>query len=61
MKTFFVFLGLQVCVMVILRRKLVMVMFEDIQQSKGLLNLVPDKFFEDNQQEVEKLIRALQN
>ncbi|TNV87876.1 hypothetical protein FGO68_gene16169 [Halteria grandinella] len=60
-KAFFIFLTLQIIAMFILRKKLVWLMCDDIQQSKSILNLVPDQFFMENQQGVEKIIRALQD
>ncbi|TNV87908.1 hypothetical protein FGO68_gene2105 [Halteria grandinella] len=56
---FFLFLAFQIFTVTLLRGKLIWIMRDDIQQSKGILNLVPDEFFQQNQQEVEKIIKAL--
>ena len=48
-------------IMLVLRSKLVEDMREDIFQSRGILNLIPDSFFETNRQKVENLIKILKD
>lgn len=58
---FLVFLAFQIVILLILRGKLIHTMKEDIFQSRGILNLIPDTFFEQNRDKVEKLIKKLKD
>lgn len=58
---FLVFLAVQVLILLVIRSTLIDNMKEDIFQSRGILNLIPDSFLMANRQKVEKLIRKLKN
>lgn len=58
---FLVFLAFQIVILLILRGKLIHTMKEDVFQSRGILNLIPDTFFEQNRDKVEKLIKKLKD
>lgn len=58
---FLVFLAFQIVILLILRGKLIHTMKEDVFQSRGILNLIPDEFFEKNRDKVEKLIKKLKD
>ena len=53
---FFAFLCFQLAVLLFFRRKLLQIMKDDIFLSRGILNLIPDTFFEVNRAEAERLI-----
>jgi hypothetical protein len=44
-----------------LRENLIRHMCEDVFKIRGILNLIPDSFFEQNRTKVEKLIRNLKD
>ena len=58
---FLIFLAIQIVILVLLRDRLIETMKEDIFQSRGILNLIPDTFFEQNRDKVEKLIKKLKD
>lgn len=43
------------------RRRLVGGMREDIFASRGILNLIPEEFFDENKENVESLIKRLKD
>lgn len=55
------FLAVQIVILLVIRSTLIDNMKEDIFQSRGILNLIPDSFLMANRQKVEKLIRKLKN
>lgn len=55
--TFFAFVIFQVFILVVLRKSLIKVLKEDMFQSRGILNLIPPEYFEENRDTVEKLIK----
>ncbi|TNV87799.1 hypothetical protein FGO68_gene10995 [Halteria grandinella] len=59
MALFVVFLGIQVSSLVVMRRKMIELMREDIYKSRGILNLIPNSFFEQNKQIVEGIMQKL--
>lgn len=46
-------------VLIVFRDRMIMRMREDIFESRGILNLIPNHFFEDNKQAVDSLIKKL--
>ncbi|TNV87946.1 hypothetical protein FGO68_gene6125 [Halteria grandinella] len=58
---FIVFLAFQLSVLLILRQKLINIMKAEVFQSRGILNLIPEEFFEENRDSVEKLIKTLKD
>ncbi len=58
---FLIFLIIQIIILLFLRGRLIEMMKEDVFQSRGILNLIPDDFFEQNRENVEKLITKLKN
>ncbi|TNV87853.1 hypothetical protein FGO68_gene5771 [Halteria grandinella] len=58
---FLIFLGVQIFTIMLFRGKLIDTMQEDIFQSRGILNLIPDSFFLKNKDKVEKIIRKLKD
>ena len=58
---FFAFLCFQLVILVYLRGKLIAAMKQDMFQSRGILNLIPDAFFEENRDAVERLIQKLKD
>lgn len=59
--TFIIFLALQLIILVYMRSKLIEIMREDVFQSRGILNLIPEDFFDDNKDSVQKLIKKLKD
>lgn len=59
MTLFFVFLGLLFTAMTLLRRKMINMMRDDIFKSRGILNLIPNSFFEQNKSIVEGIMKKL--
>lgn len=57
--TFLIFLGIQIIIMLFLRDRLIDMMKEEVFQSRGILNLIPDEFFDKNRGSVENLIKRL--
>ena len=45
---FIIFLVIQIIILLFLRARLIEMMKEDVFQSRGILNLIPDDFFEQN-------------
>lgn len=58
---FILFLCFQVAMLFYLRQTLIGVMREDVFKSRGILNLIPDSFFEQHRSKVEKLIKTLKD
>jgi hypothetical protein len=58
---FLVFLGFTIVVLTLVRSKLISWMKNDIFGSRGILNLIPDNFFETNRQRVESLIKKIKD
>ncbi|TNV72435.1 hypothetical protein FGO68_gene10415 [Halteria grandinella] len=57
---FMVFIAFQVLTFV-LRGLVISVMKEDVFKSRGILNLIPEELFEENREQVEKLIKKLKD
>jgi hypothetical protein len=47
--------------LLILREKLIDIMKNEVFQSRGILNLIPEEFFEENRDSVETLIKTLKD
>jgi hypothetical protein len=58
---FLVFLGYQIIVLTVIREKIISKLKNDIFKSRGILNLIPDNFFETNRNRVENLIKKLKD
>lgn len=58
---FILFLCFQVVMLFYLRQTLIGVMRDDVFKSRGILNLIPDSFFEMHRSKVEKLIKTLKD
>ena len=58
---FLVFLAYQITILIFVRSRLINQMQEDIFKSRGILNLIPDSFFETNRQRVENIIKKLKD
>ena len=43
------------------RKKLIGIMRDDVFQSRGILNLIPEDFFAQNRDSVERLIKKLKD
>jgi hypothetical protein len=56
---FFGFLGIQVLCLTYFRSKLIRAMRDDVLKSRGILNLVPESFFKDHEDAVEKVIKTM--
>ncbi|TNV87774.1 hypothetical protein FGO68_gene3491 [Halteria grandinella] len=59
MVVYVMFIGLMVLAVVVMRKQLIVVMSEDIFKSRGILNLIPNTFFEQNKAIVEGLMQKL--
>jgi hypothetical protein len=58
---FLVFLFYQIIVLIVVREKIISKLKNDIFKSRGILNLIPDNFFETNRSRVENLIKKLKD
>jgi hypothetical protein len=58
---FLVFLFYQIIVLIVVREKIMSKLKNDIFKSRGILNLIPDNFFETNRSRVENLIKKLKD
>ncbi|TNV87907.1 hypothetical protein FGO68_gene9941 [Halteria grandinella] len=58
---YLVFLMFQLLILLYLRSKLIQIIKEDVFQSRGILNLIPEDFFNKNREQVEKLIKKLKD
>ena len=58
---FLVFLFYQIIVLIVVREKIISKLKNDIFKSRGILNLIPDNFFETNRSRVENLITKLKD
>ena len=58
---FLIFIAIQALILLLLRNRLIEALKQDVFQSRGILNLIPDDFFEKNRTLVEKLIKNLKN
>ena len=58
---FLVFLAYQIIVLIFVREKIISKLKNDIFKSRGILNLIPDNFFETNRNRVENLIKKLKD
>ena len=58
---FLVFLFYQIIVLIVIREKIISKLKNDIFKSRGILNLIPDNFFETNRSRVENLIKKLKD
>ena len=58
---FLIFLFFQLLMLILFRSTIIETMREDVFQSRGILNLIPDNFFEQNRSRVEKLIKKLKD
>ena len=58
---FLVFLAYQIIVLTIVRERIISKLKNDIFKSRGILNLIPDNFFETNRARVESLIKKLKD
>jgi hypothetical protein len=58
---FLAFLAYQIIVLIVVREKIISKLKNDIFKSRGILNLIPDNFFETNRNRVENLIKKLKD
>lgn len=58
---FLVFLAYQIIVLTVIRDKIISKLKNDIFKSRGILNLIPDNFFETNRNRVENVIKKLRD
>jgi hypothetical protein len=58
---FLAFLAYQIIVLIVIREKIISKLKNDIFKSRGILNLIPDNFFETNRNRVENLIKKLKD
>jgi hypothetical protein len=58
---FLAFLAYQIIVLIVVREKIISKLKNDIFKSRGILNLIPDNFFETNRSRVENLIKKLKD
>ncbi|TNV87923.1 hypothetical protein FGO68_gene15699 [Halteria grandinella] len=56
---FFAYMGFLAVVMLFLRKRMIQQMREDIFESRGILNLIPNHFFEQNKPIVEGIMKKL--
>ena len=56
---FIAYLVLQVIAVLVLRKRMIVLMREDIFKSRGILNLIPNSFFEQNKAIVEGIMQKL--
>ncbi|TNV87990.1 hypothetical protein FGO68_gene6407 [Halteria grandinella] len=56
---FFLFLIIQLLTLFVLRSRFIENLKEEVMHSRGILNLVPERFFRENQNEVEKVIKMI--
>lgn len=56
---FFIFLIVQLFALLFMRRRFIENLKEEVIHSRGILNLVPERFFRENQNEVEKVIKMI--
>ena len=57
--TFFCFVAFQVLTLTALRRHLIRSMRQDVMQSRGILNIIPEKLFQDHQEAVGRVIKMM--
>jgi hypothetical protein len=55
------FLFIQLSVLIVLRRKMIDKMKREVFENRGILNLIPGHVFDQNKQEVEKLIKKIKD
>jgi hypothetical protein len=55
------FLAYQIIVLIVVREKIISKLKNEIFKSRGILNLIPDNFFETNRNRVENLIKKLKD
>jgi hypothetical protein len=58
---FGVFIGFQVVILFWLRAKMLQKMKREVFENRGILNLIPGHVFDQNKQEVEKLIKKIKD
>jgi hypothetical protein len=58
---FIVFIAFQIIAITLVRVKFINAMKSDILKTRGILNLIPDNFFETNRERVENVIKKLKD
>ena len=56
---FYVFLAFQIVTLLYLRSRFISTLNQDVMQSRGILNLIPQSFFKDHQEAVERVIKLM--